>query len=116
MDNMVDCSCGNKIPIPNEASVDSVICRQCAKKHVIGMNAFKTPKTENSGGFFGPEKAGINKGVMGGVLMMAIAVVWFVVGLYFDILFYYPPILFVIGLYAFFKGLFTGNVAGEKSN
>lgn len=33
------------------------------------------------GGFFEPEKAGIRKGVLGGLAMMAIAVIWFFVGL-----------------------------------
>jgi hypothetical protein len=64
-------------------------------------------------GFFGPERKGVDKGVIGGILMMVIAAVWFFVGLSAGILFYYPPILFIIGLYAFFKGLFTGNISGE---
>ncbi len=34
-----------------------------------------------------------------------IATVWFVVGLMNDLLFYYPPILFIVGLVAFIKGL-----------
>ena len=31
--------------------------------------------------------------------------VWFFVGLSNDVIFYYPPVLFVIGLIGFFKGL-----------
>ena len=64
--------------------------------------------------FFAPEKKGIQKGVVGGVIMMVIAVVWFFGGLAADIIFFYPPILFVIGLYATLKGVFTGNLVGEK--
>lgn len=63
---------------------------------------------------FAPERAGIRMGMAGGLLMMGIAAVWFFLGLAFDYLFYYPPILFVIGLYAFFKGLVTGNLAGGR--
>ena len=37
--------------------------------------------------------------------MMAGAVVWFVLGLMFDWVFFYPPILFIVGLIAFIKGL-----------
>ena len=80
-----------------------------------------SPQTQQSqpakrdGGFFGPEKKGIGMGMVGGIIMMVIAVVWFVGGLAADIIFFYPPILFVIGLFAFFKGLVTGNVAGEKN-
>ncbi len=51
----------------------------------------------------------LNGGVAGGMLAMFIAVVWFVVGLAADIIFFYPPILFVIGLVAFFKGLAQGS-------
>ena len=47
-------------------------------------------------------------GVAGGLLMMVGAVVWFVVGLAFDWVFFYPPILFILGLVAFVKGL-AGN-------
>ena len=48
----------------------------------------------------------VNGGVAGGLLAMLIAIVWFVVGLVaLDRIFIYPPILFVLGLVAFFKGL-----------
>jgi hypothetical protein len=63
------------------------------------------PTTNTGGGWFGH----VNAGVGGGLAMMAIAVIWFVVGLAVGIIFIYPPILFVIGLIAFFKGLATSN-------
>ena len=55
-------------------------------------------------GWFGS----INSGVVGGLLMMLIAVVWFVIGLAGGIIFFYPPILLVIGLIALVKGLAGG--------
>ena len=64
-------------------------------------------------GFFVPEKRGIRKGVLGGIIMMAIATIWFVLGYAAGRIFFYSPILFVIGLYAFIKGLATGNISGE---
>ncbi|MBP3957496.1 hypothetical protein J8F10_19790 [Gemmata sp. G18] len=48
-------------------------------------------------------------GVAGGLLAMLIAVVWFIAGLMNDWIFFYPPILFILGLVAFIKGL-----AGEE--
>lgn len=63
-------------------------------------------------GFFAPEKKGIEHGMMGGMVMMAIAAVWFGLGWMAGAIFYYPPILFLIGVFAFLKGLFTGNVSG----
>jgi hypothetical protein len=69
---------------------------------------------ESSSGSFAPEKAGIKKGVIGGIIMIVIALVWFFAGLAADRIFFYPPILFVIGLYALIKGIVDGNVAGKK--
>ncbi|MEM9327472.1 MAG: hypothetical protein AAGA85_17530 [Bacteroidota bacterium] len=70
---------------------------------------------ENEGGLFGPEKAGIQKGVTGGLIMIVIAIVWFFGGLAAGYLFYYPPILLVLGLYALVKGLIKRNYSGEKA-
>lgn len=50
-----------------------------------------------------------NSGVIGGMLAMIGAVVWFSIGLMNDVIFFYPPILFVIGLGALFKGLAGGS-------
>jgi hypothetical protein len=52
-------------------------------------------------GWFGNSNAGI----AGGLLMMLIALVWFFGGLAFGIIFFYPPVLFVIGIAAFIKGI-----------
>ncbi len=50
-----------------------------------------------------------DKGAIAGVLMMVGAVVWFVVGWALGIIFFYPPILFIIGLVCFIKGLANRN-------
>ena len=52
-------------------------------------------------GWFG----GSNVGVIGGLLMIVIAIVWFVVGLAVGYIFFYPPVLLVIGIIAVVKGL-----------
>ena len=51
----------------------------------------------------------INGGMMGGLAAMAIAAVWFIVGLALGVIFFYPPILFVIGLVGFIKGMVSRN-------
>ena len=51
----------------------------------------------------------INGGVVGGMIAMFIAVVWFVVGMAAGWVFFYPPILFIIGLVAVIKGLIMGD-------
>jgi hypothetical protein len=65
-------------------------------------------------GSFRMESKGVEKGVLGGIAMIAIAVIWFVVGLLCGYIFFYPPILLVIGIFAVIKGLATGNFAGRK--
>jgi hypothetical protein len=47
----------------------------------------------------------VSGGVIAGLFMMLGAVVWLVVGLYFGWLFFYPPVLFIIGLISLIKGL-----------
>jgi hypothetical protein len=47
--------------------------------------------------------------VIGGLLAMLVAVVWFVRGLMADRVFFYPPILFVVGLVGVAKGLMSGS-------
>ena len=61
-------------------------------------------RSSQKGGF-----GSINAGVAGGVLMILIAVVWFVAGLAGGIIFFYPPILLVIGIIAIGKGLMSGD-------
>ena len=77
-------------------------------------------KPEGKGGKAPPASKAANKearslegnvftsGMAGGLLAMVGAVIWFVVGLANDVIFFYPPILFVIGLGAFFKGMVSG--------
>jgi hypothetical protein len=76
------------------------------------VNAARKPKKEYSGAF-APEQKGLDYGVVGGLIMILIAVVWFFGGLFCGIIFYYPPILFIIGLFGLLKGLITGNIAGR---
>ena len=59
------------------------------------------PRIAFEPGWFGS----INAGAIGGLLMMVIAVVWFVLGLLGNRIFFYPPVLLVIGFIAFMKGL-----------
>jgi uncharacterized membrane protein YvbJ len=85
---------------------DAVFCTKCG--YELPVREEEKKKVSEEGGFWAIEKAGIDKGVWGGVAMMTIAVVWFFGALSFGWVFFYPPILFLIGLYAFIKGLLTG--------
>jgi ribosomal protein S27E len=63
------------------------------------------PKAKSGGGAFSMEKGMLNAGVLGGLGLMLGAVVWFVVGFLLGYIFYYPPIMFIIGFVALVKGL-----------
>jgi hypothetical protein len=69
----------------------------------------KRKQADNGGGFFSTEKSILNAGVLGGLLAMIGAVAWFVLGFMLGWVFYYPPILFILGLISFVKGLFGNN-------
>lgn len=69
---------------------------------------------DDAGGFFEPEKKGLQKGALGGLAMMAIALVWFVLGWQAGYIYYYPPILFIIGLVGLIKGLAQRNISGKN--
>lgn len=72
-------------------------------------NRSRRNEDEAKPGHFATERGVVNGGVIGGLAAMVGAVVWFVVGLMNDILFYYPPILFILGIVAVVKGLVGGN-------
>lgn len=65
------------------------------------------PKPDAYSGAFESEKRGMDAGVWGGVGLMLLAVGWFVGGLMFGIIFFYPPVLFIIGIVAVVRGLFN---------
>jgi hypothetical protein len=65
----------------------------------------REPRVVVEQGWFG----NTNAGVLGGLLMILIAIVWFVGGLMVGYIFFYPPVLLVIGIIAFVKGLTDGN-------
>lgn len=122
--NSLTCSeCGIKVDVNDQIKSNAKIycppCHEASSQKTISTADIDNvndidESTGNDTGFFAMEKNGVKKGVAGGVMMMLIAVVWFVVGYAAGFIFYYPPILFIIGLFAFFKGLFTGNLSGQK--
>jgi hypothetical protein len=56
-------------------------------------------RSRTQGGFH------VNPSILGGIGMMIGAIIWFVVGLSFNYIFFYPPVLFILGVVAFVKGL-----------
>jgi hypothetical protein len=76
-------------------------------------NAYASPQY-SSASYSKPAKGQFwDSSVMGGIALMVIAVVWFFGGLAVNIIFFYPPILFIIGLVVLVKGIFAGSIAGD---
>jgi hypothetical protein len=71
---------------------------------------YSTPTTQAPdpySGAFGTEKKGMDAGILGGMGLMLLAVVWFFGGLAFGIIFPYAPVLFIIGIVAVVRGRFN---------
>jgi predicted Zn-ribbon and HTH transcriptional regulator len=104
------------IAVHDNCIEDPSVCPSCKKSFAETEKEARQAqeKAKTAGGFFGPEKKGVGMGVAGGLLMIAIAAIWFFGGLAAGYVFFYPPILFAIGVYALLKGLITGNLAGNK--
>jgi hypothetical protein len=110
---------GCKQPMSNAA----VICIQCGYNQKTGekMKTFayspsttyekSTPRRRPSAArnFFA-SRLGSGK-LWCGLAMMVGAVIWFFGALAIGIIFFYPPILFIIGLISFFTGLIDGDNA-----
>ena len=71
-------------------------------------------KESEKGEYYEAAKIGINKGIVGGICMMAIGAVMLIAGHIAGVFFYYAPIILGIGVFAFFKGIITGNISGKK--
>jgi hypothetical protein len=81
-------------------------------KHAPGFIEADRPLDDQSedggialGGPFERYQSVIDKGAVVGILMMVGAVVWFVCGIvYLDRIFFYPPVMFVLGVLACING------------
>ncbi len=74
--------------------------RPVKRRPKLRRESSRDPNVKKQSGF-----GGINAGVGGGLLMILIAVVWFVPCAAMGVYFIYPPILAVIGVVAIIKGL-----------
>jgi hypothetical protein len=73
----------------------------------LGEIRKKSRRLRREGGDAGRARTGFaaNPSVLGGIGMMVLALIWFFGGLAAGIIFFYPPILFILGVAAFIQGL-----------
>jgi hypothetical protein len=110
----VVCSLTNAKPNFDRCPTFKIDQPEATRLAEVERNARESEETGNGGSSL--ESKGIKMGVLGGVIMITISVFWFFAGLAADRIFFYPPILLVIGIYAVIKGVLGGNIAGRKKN
>ena len=54
---------------------------------------------------FGLHKLGITNSIIGGSVMIIVSIFWFITGWLAGVIYFYPPVLFLAGIYILFKGL-----------
>ena len=80
-----------------------------ARRKMSGIGRIKRRSAQRGGPEpFAAEKRGINAGIGGGLAMIIIAIAWFVIGLAAGYIYFYPPVLLVVGIGAVLKGLAGG--------
>lgn len=63
---------------------------------------------EGSDDPFHLEKSTLDTGIVGGIGMIVLAIVWFVLGMQAGRIFFYPPVLAVLGIVAIVRGIGGG--------
>jgi hypothetical protein len=98
-------ACGAVAPKPKVKAVEPPPA--AASKASPAYQAMQVRKTrEHQRGGHSLERQALGMGAIGGVLLCVVAVVWFFIGLKAGIIFFYPPILFCIGIYGIITGLY----------
>lgn len=101
------CSLINNIPsfkknCPDYREDQEVIARNISViDDLNGLNQ-KTNLEEET---WGLNKFGVKNGIAAGAILILGSLIWFFGGWHLGIVYFYPPILFVIGLYILFKGV-----------
>ena len=62
-------------------------------------------KDAQSSNTLGLSVIGIKSGVAAGIIAILGALVWFIIGLMSGYIFFYPPLLFILGVFVLIKGL-----------
>ncbi len=77
------------------------------KKNGGSTPSLRGTGNEASDAYSRPSRSGTNGSVVTGILMMVGAAVWFFGGLAVGVIFFYPPVLFVLGFIALVKGIMS---------
>lgn len=105
---LVTCStCGTEVASSESYYSDDgrTVCGHCRGMQDAENTERAGEEEQAEGGAFAFERNSMNWGVAGGALAIVIAVAWFFGGLLFlDRIFFYPPILAVLGIVAIVRG------------
>lgn len=88
----------------NFGTGDSYLCKPCFDKSDVVLEGVSAEASSHGTNFYASTpRSNMGAGALTAILMMVGAVIWFVVGYMAGYIYYYPPILFLIGLYRLFK-------------
>lgn len=92
-----------KPPAADSGDASQAVAAAAAARYA--KDAARERREARSDGGGGRRGFAVSSTAMGGLGMMAVAVIWFGLGFAAGRIFIYPPILFVLGLFSFLKGL-----------
>jgi hypothetical protein len=78
----------------------------------VASSYLENAKQDSSNGSFETRGGGsgfFDATVIGGLVVMLVAVGWFVAGLAAGVLFFYPPVMFVLGMITVVKGMMSND-------
>lgn len=101
--------CGQRTPVERSR------CDACGTFFTVAAEAHEREAQGDPWRGYAPERAAFNLGVVGGLILIGIAAVWFFVGWQMGYIFFYPPILALLGVVALIKGAAEGNLAGKRA-
>lgn len=87
------------------------LCPECGTSYTAAKRQRDHAETD---GAFDLEMKAIDKGVIGGILLIVVAGVWFYFGYQAGRIFFYPPILAFFGVVAIVNGLTDNRRAGSR--
>jgi hypothetical protein len=111
-------NCSNKIDLSNQIKYENkILCKNCYNAIMENKKDAIVPEPEEveDTGTFAPERSFLKLGALGGLLLISISAVWFIIGYINGRIFFYPLILFILGLVFLIKGLVDRNFSGERT-
>lgn len=100
--------CGNDAPLKEQTKVkEGILCKTCFEiKQIEATNISDSNiQSDSKTGVLSLEKAMFQFGPKGGIIILLIGILWFVLGYMNDTIFFYPIVMIIIGFFTFVTGM-----------